>query len=160
MIVLVRHPIAVARSVRELGWIDHDDLEHAFEHEVTRWCHAHAHAFADERLSDVHFVDYATLRENPTEQLASIVAYASARDRTWRSLKVGRIDVERSSSTNFRGTTTSKESAHTWHGVSDSLIEFALTTLDAHGLSAIYGVNARALCDLNEFAQACRLRRG
>jgi hypothetical protein len=156
VVVLVRHPIAVARSVRELGWIDHDDLEEAFAREVERWCSAHAELFGDSRVGGVHFLDYATLRSEPVEQITSLADYARAKDATWRSIRASRIDVRRPSSTNFRGSSTTEATEHVWHSVSPESVAFATDCLTRHGLDALYGSSPRALMDVNEFAAKFR----
>lgn len=156
VIILIRHPVAVARSVRELGWIDPAGLEGAFEREVERWCEAHVRAFSDPRLNDVHFVDYSALRSDPKGELMRIASYAAQRNRTWRAVKVDRIDYARASSTNFRGSATSDSTELDWRSVNPTLIESAVSTLARFGLDGLYDETPRAKVDVNEFVRAFR----
>jgi hypothetical protein len=151
VVVLVRHPIGVARSVRELGWSDAQSPTDIFEREVVRWCEAHARAFGDPRLSDALFVEYEVLKQDPRAQLGRIVHFASSRDRTWRAIRVDQIDVGRASSTNFRGSATSASDQLDWHSVSSELVDFTVTTLQQYGLSALYGAAPLSKIDINEF---------
>ncbi len=151
VIVLLRHPIAVARSVVELGWTELESHNDGFQREMTRWCEAHVRAFTDPRLFDAYFVDYGTLRSEPHRELANIVSFAARYDTTWRAVQIERIDATRSSSTNFRGSSTASRTEVEWESLSPEQLDFATATLESFGLSGLYGAAPQSKVDVNEF---------
>jgi len=154
IVILTRHPIAVARSVVDLGWTSDDDHRVAFLAQVEQWCEFHVRALADVRLDGAKFVTYEALIADPHRRVRSIFEWAATFDPTWRRLDTSQIDVARPSSTDFRGQRDGANSR--WPGLKDADVEAATAIITSHGLDALYGPGPSALCELDEFAAMSR----
>jgi sulfotransferase family protein len=155
IVVLVRHPLAVARSVAELGWTAETDSGRAILAEVSRWCEMHAHALADRRLEAARFVSYESLVSDPLAQLTRTLEWASTFDPTWRAIDARHVDPGRPSSTDFLAG-ADRTGAGSWSGVDREIVDSVVATIEEHGLGELYGRGEGALCDLS--AVAARLR--
>jgi hypothetical protein len=154
VVVLTRHPIAVARSVVDLGWTSEADQRAAFLAEVESWCVHHRRALGDDRLAAATFVTYEALREDPRRRVREILEWAATFDPIWRPGTLAEIDPARPSSTDFRGRSTSTETG--WLGLAEDLVDEAVALIDRHGLSALYGREERALGELADVAASLR----
>ncbi len=156
IVILVRHPIAVARSVIDLGWASDDVRADAFTREVSRWCELHATAFADERLSDVWFVSYEALRTDPVARLSDIRNYAATFDQDWARLDLSMIEPARRSATDFR-TSAVSATENGWGDLDPALVEGAVDTLRTFDLDGLYDQRTNCREDVNEFARRFRV---
>jgi hypothetical protein len=102
IVILVRNPFAVARSVLELGWTSTDDADHAYLDEVNRWSEMHREALADPRLARARFLTYEALVRDPRREIQAIFDLAATYNPTWRGVDVDSIDTLRRSATEFR----------------------------------------------------------
>jgi hypothetical protein len=154
VVVLVRHPLAVARSAVELGWTGDADLEAGLGCEVDAWCELHAAALADPRLEDAWFVSYEALREDPRATLRGVLEYAATFDRDWLATDLAALDPTRRSATDFRA---APAGARADAGApSATVLAHATAALAASGLDALYGPGPACLADPNELARRRR----
>jgi hypothetical protein len=152
IVILMRHPVAVARSVIALGWTDHD-AEVAFQREVTSWCTLHAAALADPRLADAHFVCYENLVTNPVDRLGLLLGYAGTFNATWSRIDARALPTSTRSSTDFRGASNADDFSDvpaTWRA-------FATAQLHVAGLDDLYGSESAPLLDPHEVAARRRV---
>jgi hypothetical protein len=156
IVVLVRHPLAVARSVVDLGWTASGDRNEAMITEVSKWCELHAAALSDVRLDGALFVAYESLLTDPTRSVSEVLGWAATFDPTWRRVDVGRIDTGRPSSTDFLSGRDRGRSE--WAGIDRDVVDESLALLERHGLGRLYGETEEALVDVGELAAALRSR--
>jgi hypothetical protein len=158
IVVLTRHPLAVARSVVDLGWTAVADRGDAIVAEVARWCEFHEAALGDERLAGACFISYESLTANPAGGLRRVLSWAATFDPTWRGVDVDRIDTGRPSSTDFLDARDRRGTE--WEGVDSEVVARSLDEIARHGLDSLYGSAEAALVDVGELAAALRARSG
>jgi hypothetical protein len=156
IVVLVRHPIAVARSVVDLGWGVDDNPESAFDREVGRWCELHHDALRDARLSDAYFISYEALRLNPAKEIQSILNYAATFDPSWRRVRIDQLTPDQPSATNFRHSTVSGDEDGEWRDLPVTFVTRAVAKLERSGLRELYDERTSCNADVNEFASRMR----
>lgn len=154
VVFLTRHPIAVARSKVALGWTSPAGVSDAFAHEIQQWCQVHTATLRDERLSNVHFVTYEAVRDEPRARVEAIRDYALTFNSTWRGLDVNAMDPGRPSSTNFRNTDV--VASEGWGDLDRALVHRAAEILGDYGFDAIYNDRPGAQCDLDTFVHHLR----
>ena len=154
VVILTRHPIAVARSKVDLGWTSGASRSDDFATEVQQWCEIHAAALRDTRLANVHFVTYEALRENPQARVAAIRDYALGFSSTWRGLSTDTLDPTRPSATNFRSTTVG--AADGWGDLDDALIHRAVEIMRDYGFDGLYDDQPGARSELDSFVHHFR----
>ena len=152
IIVLVRHPFAVAYSALRLGWTDTRDRDNAFVAEVLSWCQRHSQAFRDPDMTNIHYVTYEDLVKDTQSELQSILIYASQFHSTWNHVRVNDIEVNVPSATTFG----SPESRH--DAVTQSATDSAYQLLVDYELSDLYAKDLTCRSDVGEFVRAFRDR--
>ena len=155
IIVLLRHPFAVAASVVRLGWHEPSLApETAFEREVERWCVSHTRALTTWRAHPARdslttWVTYEELtREFAGASIDDVVTFLAAHDTAWNTLASHRGDLSQRSATDFAGSTVTIENA--WR-------EQAYQHLVATGWSALYGDDGKQRVSINEFLATAAL---
>jgi Sulfotransferase family len=160
IVVLVRHPVAVARSVVELGWTSSGaDPNDALLAEVRRWTDAHAAALAAPSSHRALVVAYEHLVTEPDATLDRMLAHLASHHGTWRA-DVDRSQLASPSATSFRR--AGPRDARSWIGSFDDLdrdvLDAATELLDAAGLGELYGAAPEPLVDLDTVASTMRRR--
>jgi Sulfotransferase family len=137
IVLLVRHPFAVARSAVALGWTDPSlSPAAAFVAEVQSWCDHHRAAAADPRLARAYLASYEELVAAPQSALADLEQWLAAQHPTWRVLARVPRHTDARSATDFRGPTTT---APSFADLDPAWREAGLAVLAATGLDALYG---------------------
>lgn len=111
IIVLLRHPFAIAASVVRLGWFDPQlSPRDAFVEEVARWCTSHQRALASwhatnhEGSTRTHWTTYEELTGDVAgDTIDTVVDFLISCNDTWRALAGHRHDLARRSATDFVG---------------------------------------------------------
>ena len=114
IVVLLRHPFAVAASVVRLGWFDATKSPRdAFIQEVARWCSSHERALTsweeslqgqDPSNSRTHWTTYEELTGvTAGDTVDDVVQFLCSCDKTWTALAAHRHDLSRRSATDFAG---------------------------------------------------------
>ena len=114
IVVLLRHPFAVAASVVRLGWFDPTlTARDAFVQEVARWCSSHERALTTWRgvNREKNVVDsktYWTTYEELTgavdgQSIDEVVDFLTSCNDTWAALAAHRRDLNVRSATDFAG---------------------------------------------------------
>lgn len=110
IVVLVRHPFAVAASVVRLGWYDPSlTPRQAFVQEVERWCASHERALVAWRsllVTDplTHWTTYEELTAAfPGDTIDDVTNFLVSHDATWNALASRRSDLAQRSATDFAG---------------------------------------------------------
>ena len=129
IVLLVRHPIAIARSVVELGWTSADaNADDALLAEVQRWTDAHAAALASPSSHRALVVAYEHLVTEPDATLDRVLAHLASHHPTWRA-EVDRSQLAAPSATSFRR--AGPRDASDWIGSFDDLDARVLTAATA-----------------------------
>ena len=143
IVVLLRHPYDVARSVVDLGWCDPQrSPADNFAREVALWCDAYDQA----RDARALWVAYEDLLGDPRAQLMRIRAFAANHHPTWEALDVDQVDVGRWSQTNFRQTTSARSDSP----LDPQWIQAAAPRLAASPWSAFYGTDGSVVGQLSD----------
>lgn len=149
IIVLLRHPFAVAASVVRLGWHEPSlSPQAAFDQEVERWCRSHATTFATWRARrEADTLTLWTTYEEVSEELVGnsldkIVDFLRSHDATWNALASHRLDPTQRSATDFASTDVAIEDA--WRVQ-------AYRHLVANGWDGLYSENGSQRTSINEF---------
>jgi len=158
MVLLLRHPVAAAHSIIELGWVrDPDDREpgghqsddpeirHAARQrmlidEVSLWSAHHGWVMSHPATTRVHVVFYEDLVNQPTAELERLRRYLAGFHPVW-STWIPRPDAwRRPSATSFRRKAgTPSEWIDTWSGAYDAVtLEQVLRIIDAERLGGLY----------------------
>jgi hypothetical protein len=158
IVLLVRHPVAVARSVVELGWTSKNvDTEVALLAEVSRWADAHAAALAAPSSHRALVVTYEHLVTEPDATLDRVLAHLASHHPTWRA-EVDRSQLAAPSATSFRR--AGVRDAREWIGSFDDLdprvLKAATEVLADAGLGGLYGATPEPLVDLDTVATTMR----
>lgn len=145
VVVLLRHPLSIARSVVGLGWVPpgSDDETEAMLDEVRRWIELHTAAFRSPAVARAHLVTYEHLVLSPDDVLPGVVSHLAAYHPTWRNLAVDRQVLTAPSATSFRrdGTRSAAEWIGTFDGLSTALVDRAASLLHDAGLGDLYGAS-------------------
>lgn len=160
IVLLVRHPVAVARSVVELGWTASDaDAGEALLAEVRRWVDAHAAALASPSSRRALVVAYEHLVTEPDATLDRVLGHLASHHPTWRA-EVDRSQLAAPSATSFRraGPRGAREWIGSFDDLDTSVLAAATALLADAGLGGLYGAAPEPLVDLDTVA-ATLLRR-
>ena len=152
VIILVRHPLAVAESVVALGWTSTDDHAAALLNEVRTWCEYHRRLLDDPRLTSVWWMSYEELRADPISEISAVSDYAMGFHPTWAVWKSTALDPQQPSATNFRGTTN--ETHALWPRLDSTTISTAVEIIDSFGFGSLYGSGTGILQPLRTFVAA------
>ena len=178
VILLLRHPMAVAHSIIELGWTMNattlaDDevsaadpeLAHRLRaetllSEITLWSAHHAWAMAHPASANVHVMFYEDLVANSDVELARLTSYLTAFHPVWQGWIPDPSAVARPSKTSFRGTRDTPDAwVDSWSASYDErTVEEAMRILRVHGLEVIYGASPRPLVEGSVALEAVRSR--
>jgi hypothetical protein len=161
IVVLVRHPLSIARSVVALGWVppEQDADDEAMLREVRRWVTLHAEALRSPVAARAHLVTYEHLVLNPDDVLPRILTHLGSYHRTWRNLEIDREVLTAPSATSFLrdGTRSAREWIGSFDRVPDHVIEKAAAILADAGFGSLYGTSNEPLVGPTEVASAIRL---
>jgi hypothetical protein len=161
IVVLLRHPLSIARSVVALGWVppDQDADDEAMLREVRRWVALHADALRSPVVARAHLVTYEHLVLDPDAVLPRILSHLGAYHRTWRNLEIDREVLTAPSATSFLrdGTRSAREWIGSFDRVPDHVIEQAAAILADAGFGSLYGASNEPLVAPSEVASAIRL---
>jgi hypothetical protein len=160
IVLLVRHPIAIARSVVELGWTAHGaDADAALLAEVRRWTDAHAAALAAPSSHRALVVAYEHLVTQPDATLDRVLAYLASHHSTWRT-EVDRSQLAAPSATSFRraGPRDAREWIGSFTDLDAGVLDAAIEVLAVAGLDELYGAVPEPLVDLDTVAMTMRRR--
>jgi Sulfotransferase family len=158
VVVLVRHPLAVARSAVALGWSREPEasVESRLLAEVRRWCRTHADALAVPAASRSLVVSYEHTVSDPGATLERIKQHLVRHHATWRELSVADARLSSPSATDFRG--TAGRSASEWIGsfddLGDEVVADAAALLNDAGLGGLYGTSPLPLVGPDEILAA------
>jgi Sulfotransferase family len=165
MVLLLRHPMAVAHSIIDLGWVrdpegqlagglqsDDPDIRHAARQrilidEVSLWSAHHGWAMSHPATARVHVVFYEDLVNQPTAELERLRRYLAGFHPVW-STWIPRPDASRRpSATSFRRKTgTPSEWIDTWSGAYDAVtLEQVQRIIDAERLGGLYAISPMPL---------------
>lgn len=179
MVLLLRHPLAVAHSIVELGWTmnapslrneaiaAHDPAlatrlrADALLAEVTHWAAHHAWAMRHPATARVHVVFYEHLAAEPVRELDRLSTYLTDFHPVWRDWQPDVATIGRPSSTAFRGDrSTSAAWVDSWSSHYDAAtVATAGRILRAHGLDMVYGDAPEPLLDAAGVLAAVRSSR-
>jgi len=161
VVVLVRHPLAIARSAVELGWVDGArDEEERLLGEVRRWAALHAQAFAAPTTNRALVVAYEHLVLDPDVTLDAVRSYLVEHHPTWGALAIDRVQVAAPSATSFRrgAPRDPREWVGTFDDVPVRLRELAAAVIRDAGLGALYGDGPQPLVGPADVPAAARGR--
>lgn len=159
IVLLVRHPLAVARSVVELGWTPAGmDDDEALLFEVRRWSSLHSAALAAPGAQRVLVVTYEHLVLDTDATLDAVLAHAGAHHPTWRGAELDRTTRARPSATSFRraGARDGREWIGTFDGVAPRVVDEATAVLRDAGLGELYGAGPEPLVGLADVEASVR----
>lgn len=149
IVVLLRHPLSIARSVVRLGWVppQHGTDEQDMLAEVRRWTSVHAAALQPATASRVLLVTYEHLALDPDQVLPRIVSHLSRYHPTWRGLHVDREVLTAPSATSFRrdGSRSAREWIGSFEQLSPALIDRAAAIIADTGFGRLYGTSNEPL---------------
>ena len=165
MIFLIRHPMAVAHSILELGWsIDADLLassniieadpallermrQRALLVEVGQWVAHHSYALRHPASARTHVILYEDLVRSPEAELDRLARYLKAFPAAWSSWTPDLAMIADASTTSFRRSSgTASEWIDSWSAAySADTINEVCSLLDAAGIGAIYGADPNPL---------------
>jgi Sulfotransferase family len=156
IVLLVRHPVAIARSVVELGWTTEGAAaDVALVAEVRRWATLHAQALAAPASRRALIVAYEHLVIDPDATLDRVVAHLVAHHPTWR-VELDRSQLAAPSATSFRR--SSARDARDWIGSFDDLpsqvLQAATSVLTELGMGELYGTAPDPLVGPDNVASA------
>ena len=144
IVVLVRHPIAIARSVIELGWMPHGvDADDALLEEVRRWAALHASALTAPSAQRAMLLAYEHLVLEPDAALDAVLAHLAAYHPTWRAADIDRTRLASPSATSFRraGARERSEWVGSFDEVPARVLDTAAGVLRDAGLGHLYGAS-------------------
>jgi hypothetical protein len=180
VILLVRHPLAVAHSLVQLTWsmnnatsaqgfidahapgADPSLAAAALLGELAQWADAHAAALGCDQAERTLVVFYEDLVTAPDEEIARLVRHVTEHGgRAWRTLSFDRRMVERPSFASFRRTSaTTAERLEPWrHVYEPAVIDAAMEILAQRGLAGLYGPEATPLVPADRAAATVRSAR-
>ena len=180
VILLIRHPLAVAHSLVELTWSMNNATSaqgfldahapganpnlaaDALLGEVRQWADDHAAALSSSEVERCLVVFYEDLVTAPDEQIARIERHVAANGgRAWGTLNLDRSMVERPSFASFRRqAATTAERIEPWRDAyGPVVIDRAMAILAERGLADLYGPAASPLVAPDQAARVVRRRR-
>lgn len=142
IVLLVRHPLSIARSTARLGWTAGEgDADARLVDEVRRWASLHAAALQAPAAGRVLLVAYEHLVLAPDETLARVLAHLATRHPTWRGLPVDRTRFASPSATTFRApvSRSPQQWVGSFDGVARSVLDEVVAVLAEAGLGQLYG---------------------
>jgi hypothetical protein len=143
IVVLIRHPLAVATSTVALGWSSAPELsmDDQLLAEVRRWASMHAHSLTAPATARAHLVTYEHLVLEPDTTSHAIHEYLTRHHRTWEDTTVDPARHAAPSATSFRRDDAQSPSAwiHSFSDVSDAVLDATETILRDTGLDRLYG---------------------
>lgn len=158
IIVLVRHPLSVARSVVTLGWTELADrpVDDQVLHEVRRWAAVHAAALRAPAAHRAFVVTYEHLALDTDATLDALLGYLGGHHPTWHDLAVDRAQLAVPSATSFRRAMarTPEEWVGTFAETPRAVLDEVAAILDDHGLSRLYGARPEPLVSLDDVRSA------
>jgi Sulfotransferase family len=163
VVLLIRHPIAVAHSIIELGWgLDADltsrpelrdrpeliaDLRAAsLALEVSRWCAHHHWALSHPAAQRAHVILYEELALDPVTELERLSDYLADFEH-WDDWRPDPAAIHARSVTSFRRAESSGEAwVDSWSAAwSHGEVTHAAAIVDAAGLGGVYGTGPMPL---------------
>jgi hypothetical protein len=162
IVVLVRHPLSIARSVVALGWVppEQDPDDEAMLREVRRWVALHADALRSPLASRALVVTYEHLVLSPDEVLPRILAHLGSYHHTWRGLEIDREVLTAPSATSFLrdGSRSAQEWIGSFDRIADHVIEQSAAILADAGFDALYSTSNEPRVGPDDVAAAIRRR--
>ena len=160
IVLLLRHPMAVAHSLHELGWTLNAetllDAEFTAHHEalalelrrqsmiqeVTLWAEQHHFAMSNPGTQRIHVIFYEHLVRDPLGELNRLAAYLSAFHQVWATWSPDLASIERPSATSYPdGTTERRVPQRKWNDrIDEQLWALVAEVLASRGLDGLYGV--------------------
>ncbi len=160
IVVLVRHPLSIARSAVALGWVanEQDSDEVAMLDEVRRWVRFHVEALRSPLAARALLVSYEHLVLTPDDVLPRILAHLGSYHPTWRGLEIDREVLTAPSATSFLrdGTRSATEWIGSFDRIGEHVVEQAAAILADAGLDALYGTSNQPLVGPDGVAAAIR----
>ena len=161
MVLLLRHPAAVAHSLIELGWVRDPEVETAdgqlaedpearrayrqrtLLDEVALWSTHHGWAMSHPAVSRVHVVFYEDLVNQPDAEIDRLRHYLSAFDPAWSTWIPQPDAASRPSATSFRRKKgTPSEWIDSWSDHYDTVtLEQVQRIIGAHNLGGLYSLS-------------------
>ncbi len=180
VVLLLRHPVAVAHSILELGWVrDPDALAPSGRHgsdpefrhllrqralleEVALWSAHHGWALSHPATSRAHVVFYEDLVEQPQVEIERLQRYLQAYGPVWSGWTPDPDAAGRPSATSFRRKSgTSSEWIDSWSGTYDAAtLAEVERILGAEHLDGLYSTAPKPLVAGGAAAAAVRTRSG
>jgi hypothetical protein len=161
IVLLVRHPLAVAMSVTSLGWTPSGtEGDDALLAEVRRWVDLHAAALASPTSVRVLPVTYEHLVLEPDVTIDAVLAHAMAHHATWQNADVDRAVLAMPSATSFRraGARGGREWIGTFDVLDARVRDAAAGMLRDAGLGELYGTSPEPLVAPSDVAASLRAR--
>jgi len=164
-VLLLRHPLAVAHSILELGWSTSAELldpesgvtdpvlrarirSRALLVEVGQWAAHHSWAMSHVGASSVHVIFYEDLVEDPRGELDRLGNHVGRFHETWRTWTPDPASIARPSATSFRRSSTANAATwiETWTDRYDAeTLDEAMAILGAYGMDRLYAMSPRPL---------------
>lgn len=161
VVVLVRHPLSVARSVVRLGWVppEHGTDEEDMLAEVRRWTSLHATALRAATANRALVVTYEHLALQPDQVLPRVVEHLARHHPTWHGLRVDRDVLTAPSATSFRrdGSRSAREWIGSFERLSPAIVDRAAAILDDAGFGRLYGQSHEPLVGPEDVAKSLGL---
>ena len=180
MVLLLRHPLAVAHSLVSLTWSmnnattgaqfraatspepDPTLLGEALLREVAQWADDYGWAMSHPACRRSHVIFYETLVADPSSELDRLAEFLRSSSSHWRSWRFDESVVERPSFAAFRRSSASTEEwIDSWsNSYAAGTLEQAAAVIAAAGLSGIYGPGPLPLVDPSIALATVRAARG
>ena len=160
IVLLLRHPMAVAHSIIELGWnadpsstnaaaeaqdpeATHRARQVALLDEVGRWASNHGFTLRHPASAAVHVILYEHLVEDPRSELERLGQFLTRYPTHWGDWAPDPSNIEAPSKTSFRRTeTTAAGWIDSWSSrYETATLEAAQRLLAAEGLDRVYGAS-------------------
>lgn len=165
IVLLVRHPVAVAHSLFELGWtlnaetlLDPDamsndpelalELRHqAMAQEITLWAAQHHWAMSHPATQGVHVIFYEHLQRDPLGELDRLAAYLRGFHEVWTTWSPDPSSIDRPSPTTYPdGSAERRIATSHWSDQLDDRQRAVVTAiLASRGLDGLYGTDPEPL---------------
>jgi hypothetical protein len=160
LVLLVRHPLAVARSVVALGWTpDGATRDEALVAEVRRWAELHAAALEAPAAHRALVIAYEHLVLDPDGTLDRVLAHLADHHAAWRGLAVDRARLAVPSATAFRRSEREPDGwIEPFDDVAPTVLAATVRALSESGLDALYGATPEPLVGTGELRAALRDR--
>ena len=176
VVLLLRHPVAVAHSIIELGWNadaattttgavpERDPLaataarEAALINEVSRWSHYHAFALRHPSSASIHVILYEELVQDPSGELTRLAAFLRRYPEHWGDWAPDPAKITAPSKTSFRRAETSASAwIDSWStAYAPATLDAVSAVLEAEGIDRLYGPASRPLLSGDEVLRAMR----